>query len=268
MKRFLTLLLGLVVAVGLVACDSNDDDDDPATAQVRVMHASADAGAVDVFVDDQEIQTGVEFGVTLPDPTTGQNVSTSPTVSGYFDVPVGVDAAIEVRDPSSGDAILTVNADQADLEADERYTVIVAGTVSPPSGTSSPQTILLEDAFEASGSNQLFLRLVHGSALAGQVDVVLDGTPVVQNFTFGSASGSFPGQFIAIEVTGQTQTVEIQASSDGTTLLELPVGGDQGVPVEAGQFLTGVAIDVPGSNPPAGALIHVDPPSIVDGSSN
>lgn len=242
MKKLLAIFTALLMAVTLVGCDSNDDGDDGEpdveNAQVRFVHASPDAGPVDVQVDGEDAATG--FAYEFDAQTLDVNAS------GYLDVPVDVDADIVVLD-ASGNQVLSVNADQADLEADTRYTVIVAGAASQQN---SPQAILLEDDFRDLGNDEIGLRLVHGSALAGNVDIYLGGNPLVQDFQFGQDTGvGFAGQFVAQALSGETQTVEVYpAGADPNTTdpaLALAIGGNQGLPVQAGTYITGIAADVP-----------------------
>jgi len=243
MKKLLAIFTALLMAVTLVGCDSNDngDDDEPdvENAQVRFVHASPDAGPVDVQVDGEDAATGFAYEFDAEDPTVIN-------ASGYLNVPVDVDADITVLD-ADGNQVLSVNADQANLEADTRYTVIVAGAASQQN---SPQAILLEDDFRDLGSEEIGLRLVHGSALAGNVDIYLGGNPLVQDFQFGQDTGvGFAGQFVAQGLSGETQLVEVYpAGADPSTdqpALALPIGGNQGLSVQAGTYITGIAADVP-----------------------
>ena len=167
MKKLLAIFTALLMAVTLVGCDSNDDGDDDIdieNAQVRFVHASPDVGPVDVQVDGEDAAT--DFSYEYDAQTLGVNVSD------YRDVPVDVDADITVLGADGNQA--SINADQVGLEADTRYTVIVAGTASQQN---SPQAILLEDDFRDLDSEEIGLRLVHGSALAGNVDIYLGRNP-------------------------------------------------------------------------------------------
>jgi len=242
MKKLLAIFTALLMAVTLVGCDSNDDGDDDEpdieNAQVRFVHASPDAGPVDVQVDGEDAATGFSYEFDAEDPTVIN-------ASGYLSVPVDVDADITVLGADGDQA--SINADQVGLEADTRYTVIVAGAASQDN---SPQAILLEDDFRDLGSEEIGLRLVHGSALAGNVDIYLGGNPLVQDFQFGQDTGvGFAGQFVAQGLSGETQLVEVYpAGADPSTTepaLALPIGGNQGLPVQAGTYITGIAADVP-----------------------
>jgi hypothetical protein len=258
MRRFFTLVLGLVFAVSLVACDSNDND--TPTAEVRFMHASPDIGAVTIVADGEELQSGVSYSST----------TTSPAVTDYFDVPVATDAEIAVQ--SGGSTILSTTAGDANLQEGNQYTVIVAGAqaATQATGTAAPQPIVLRDQFRDLGDGEVGIRIVHGSAFAGPVDVYLtspgtslgDANPLTSSFTFTDAFPTgFKGQFAPQPVSASGSVFTVTPPGDTTAVLQLPVGtgGTGSLPVSTGQYITGVAVDNPSTSPPsAGALVHVD----------
>lgn len=257
MRHAATFFFTLLLAVGLVGCDSSSD---PApTAQVRFMHASPGAGPVNVVVDGSEALSDVSFS--------GEIVN--PTISEYQDVPVTSGAEIEVQAAESGNAVLSTTAGEANLEEDNRYTIIVAGT---PNADNAPRAIVLRDQFRDDlGDNEIGLRLVHGAATPGAVDIYLNqpGTDLIseeliaQNFQFGGDfPGGFAGQFAGQAVSSEGSVLVVTPTGTTTRVLELPVGtGSEGsLQVQPGQHITGVAIDAPGSERPAGALIQVDNP--------
>ncbi len=258
MRNVFTLLVGLLLAVGLVGCDSNGGGEGP-TAQVRFMHASADAGAVDVLVNGEEVASGVTFS---------ENVA-SPTVSDYIGVPVDAESEIEVQD-ADGNTVFSTTAGAANLQENAQYTVIVAGAVA--AGDNTPQPIVLRDRFETQlADDQVGIRLVHGSAGAGAVDIYLtspgdnlDGEdPLVSNFQFtNSFPGGFAGQFAPQAVSQEGSELSVTpAGQKSPVVLNLKVGGSDGLPVQPGEFITGIAIDNPQADPPFGALVQVDTPA-------
>ena len=259
MKDVLAVLFTMLLAVTLVGCDSNDDngDDQPETAQVRFVHAAPDAGPVDVFLDDQEVAG--DFSYKAPTPA-----DASPRTSDYLDVPVDIDAVIDVRAAGTDNNVLSVNVDQANLAANARYTVIVAGADAAQTG--APEAILLRDQFVDLETGQIGLRLVHGSALAADeftngVDVYVadaglqdlsEETPLVADFTFTQDTGQrllgTSGAFAPRDLTqGTQQAVYVTAAGSPTPALQVPIGGDGGLPIAEGQFVTGIAADVPGA---------------------
>jgi len=261
MRRLLTFVLGLVVAVGLVGCDSSGGNEGGPTAQVRFVHASPDAGPVDVVVDGETVASDVSFSEL------NNGVAAPSIASQYLEVPAASGASIEVQD-ADGTTVLSTTVGSIGLQEDAQYTVVVAGAVA--AGDNTPQPIVLRDRFQADlGSNQVGIRLVHGSAGAGAVDVYLtapntevqNADPIVSDFQFRSDfPGGFAGQFAPQAVSSEGSKITVTPAGQNDPLLELRVGGDQGLPVQAGQYITGIAIDNPGADPPAGALIQVDTP--------
>ncbi|NBC86434.1 MAG: DUF4397 domain-containing protein [Bacteroidetes bacterium] len=254
MKDVLAVLFTMLLAVTLVGCDSNDDngDDQPETAQVRFVHAAPDAGDVDVFLDDQEVAG--DFSYKAPTPA-----DVEPNYSDYLDVPVDVDARIDVRPTDSNENLLTVNVDQANLNANARYTVIVGGAQA--ANTEAPQIILLRDQFVDLPANSIGLRLVHASAIAqdnaGPVDVYITppGTdlsqvdPLIPGFEFTQDSGTVSlgtsGAFIQRELSGEPQVVSVTAAGSAQAVVQVQIGGDGGLQISEGQFVTGIAADIP-----------------------
>ena len=251
MKDVLTILFTMLLAVTLVACDSNDngDGDTPsATADVRFVHASPDAGAVDIFLDDQEVAGDVTFQGTQQNPV--------PLVSDYFDIPIGAGATIAVRDQDGNNAVNPLDVDAANLQEDTKYTVIVAGAAS----AGGPEAILLPDRFQGAPDGGIGLRLVHGSARAqqtfGPVDIYVTPPntdlsqvdPLLSGFEFTENSGSdllsSPGAFAPQGLSGETQTVSVTAAGSSQAALEVPIGGSGGFPLQEGQYVTGIAADV------------------------
>mgnify|MGYP006297604337 FL=1 len=230
------------------------------------MHASADAGPVDVVVDGETVVSGVEFSEL-------SNGIAAPSVSSdYYEVPVSVGTTIEVQD-SGGNAVISTTASQAGLQEDAQYTVVVAGAIAAQEqGADTPQPIVLRDRFQRElGDNEVGIRLVHGSGFAGAVDIYLNapGTELqqeellAQDFQFTSDfPGGFPGQFASQAVSEQGSVLVVTPHESTLRVLELPVGGDQegGLSVSGGQYITGVAIDDPSSEPRVGALVQVDQP--------
>lgn len=258
MKDVLAVLFTMLLAVTLVACDSNDDggDTEQATAQVRFVHSSPDAGPVDVFVDDQEVAG--DFSYRAPTQT-----DASPRTSDYLDVPVGVGAVIDVRAAGDGTELYSLNVDGNNgLSENRRYTVIVAGAAA--ANTEAPQAILLRDNFVDLQSGQIGLRLVHGSALAADlfsngVDVYVTDAgqsdlsgeqPLVADFTFTQDTGGrlldTTGAFAPRTLTtGTQQAVYVTAAGSPDPALQVPIGGQGGLPISSQQFVTGIAADIP-----------------------
>lgn len=165
------------------------------TADVRVLHASPDAPAVDVYLDDTIVDalTNVPFG----------------TISDYLEVPAGdhnvkVYATGTTADPVI-DADVTVAAGAA-------YTIAATGALADI----APQ--VLEDDVSPSCSTAK-VRVVHFSADAPAVDVATAGsTPeeaVVKGLEYPDATGW-------LELPGGTYDLEVRLAGETTVALPLP----------------------------------------------
>jgi hypothetical protein len=222
-----------------------------ATAEVRFLHASADAENLTILANGEEVATDFTFN---------RDPATDPALTDYEDVPV--EGTIEVQ-AEDGTSLLTVDASQ--LEPDTQYMVVLAGGLAAgqSTGTSTPQAILLRDEFPDLASDEIGLRLIHASASAPPVDIFLvapgeDTKPenrliegVSFTETFPSRSSSFAVETIPGE--GRILTVPTQVGP-----LELPIGTG-GASFPPGRHVTAIATDTaPGSQFPIVALVQVD----------
>ena len=158
-------LLAPVMAIGLVGCGSDDDNDSgPASSYVRVLHASPDAPAVDVLVNGNAALTGVEFQQG----------------SGYLKLTEG-ENTVALRVSGSD----TIALEQTlTLAANGYYSVIAQDEVA------SLELEVLDDTERRSnGSNDV--TVVHASPAAGDVDLYvtaagadLPNTPNLNNVAF------------------------------------------------------------------------------------
>ncbi|MEZ6185404.1 MAG: DUF4397 domain-containing protein [Planctomycetota bacterium] len=142
-----------------------------ATAKVRVLHASPDAPAVDVLVDDAVALAGVPYKAG----------------SGYLDVPAG---ARNLKVNAAGTTTTVIDVTPT-LDADGVYTAIAVGPLS------AIEPLLLVDDASDPAPGDVRLRVVHGSPTAGQVDVYVTApgddlsgaTPTLAGVSFKDASG-------------------------------------------------------------------------------
>ena len=116
-----------------------------ATASLRVLHASPDAPAVDVLVDDALALGGVPY-------TAG---------SGYLAVPAG---ARNLKVNAAGTATTVIDVTPT-LDPGGFYTAIAVGPLS------AIEPLLLVDDASVPAPGDVRLRVVHGSPSAGPVDV-------------------------------------------------------------------------------------------------
>ncbi len=140
-----------------------------ARADVRVLHLSPDTPPVDVLAglaDDAkgELFTDIPFG----------------TVTDYVPVPTG-NYFIDVT-PADQPDVVAIDIDDLPIDADTFYSVAAIGLLTP--GTDEPAIgplLLIDDAVI---SDQAQLRIVHAAPDAGEVDVLVNGSTVLEDFAF------------------------------------------------------------------------------------
>jgi len=189
-----------VGGAGRVAAQSDE-------ANVRVIHASPDAPAVDIWVNGSVAVEGLEFGdatdwVALP--------------AGSYDVavaPAGADAA---------DAVIEATLD---LEGGVNYNVAAVGFLADITAT----VFTTDTADLAEG--QARVQVVHASPDAPAVDIAVAGGPVlVADLSFPNASG-------ALDVDSGTYDLEVRPAGTEDVALDLP-----GVALDAGTVYDILAI--------------------------
>jgi hypothetical protein len=185
-KIFALIVVGIALVFASVSGVSAAD-----TAKLRVVHASPDAPAVDVYVNGELTLENVAFKGN----------------SGYLDVPAGthnVEVFANGSEYAEGEGVL-----QADLtvEAGKAYTVAAANLVD------ALEFVVAEDSMEVS-EGKAKVRVGHLSPDAPAVDVGLIGGDAL----FSGAE--FPGITDYAELDAGTYDLEIRLP-DGTQVLPL-----------------------------------------------
>lgn len=150
--------------------------------RVHALHASPDAGSVDIFAGDTELVDSAAFGdlATVQVPPGEYTLDFFAAEAGASERPAGDAAA---------------SADTPELEAGENYLAIAAGELT--AATPTFELLPLVDAFNLETDGDALVRVVHASADAPAVDlgtVATSGTlqtpPVLQDLAFGDDSAA------------------------------------------------------------------------------
>jgi hypothetical protein len=182
LTKLLTFALsGMIVAV-TAGCGGDDDDNPPpppapTTAQIRAIHASANTPAVDVFVNGTQISQATAAGQQ----------------TGFATVPSG---PTRIQIASAGAPVSTAPIDiSVPLNSTLRYTAVAVGDSTQSSGAERLQAVLIEDGGAPPGSDNVKLRVVHGTPGVGPVDVFissaagpLPAAPTFANLNFASVA--------------------------------------------------------------------------------
>jgi hypothetical protein len=229
------------------------------TAKVRVLHASPDAPAVDVYLDGAKVGalTAVPFA----------------TISDYLDVPAGTH---DIKVYATGDTSAPVIDANVSVAAGKHYTIAATGAVAAITAQ------VIEDAPSPACDNAQ-VRVVHFSADAPAVDVAPAGAApadaVVKKLAFPDATGY-------LSLPAGSYDLDVRLAGTTTVALALPdvaikacdaysvfaIGSAATPPVGNNPLQAVVAVDAtakPTSAPTAPATDTIDPtqPS-ADGSSS
>ena len=220
--------------ISLVAMDGSGSFgilDTNTPANVRVAHASPDAPAVDVVVNDgfgDPLVPGLLF----------------PEATAYVAPPPG-DYNIKVAPAGTSNAVIDAGVT---LEAGERYTVIAVGLVSD---LSIEPLVLVDDPRRV--ATEAKLRLVHASTLAGEVDIYVTepgasleaSTPAFSAVPFKADTG-----YVSLP----EGTYDVSVTQTGLTI---PAIGPIELTLQAGGVYVAIARDSAGPVFPLG-LITLD----------
>lgn len=254
-KSFLMLTAVLALSVGSAAC--SDDDDDNGTnppvenAQLRAVHASPDAGAVDIYVE------GV--GIVAPNVAYGDVMPYLTVPAGTYNVqlrPAGAD--------SSTDPIYETG--NVTLAADAVLTAVAAGLLNSVDPADSFRIIPQFEGFATPGSGNAIVRILHAGSDAPTVnlDVGADGSNEIMDLArfadTGSAGIDLPGGSpltIGVVVEGLTVTTfTTPALSAGTEYFIIATGLLAQSDITAVDAFSLLAVDEDGS---AGFIQQNDP---------
>jgi hypothetical protein len=179
------------------------------TAKVRVIHASPDAPAVDVYVNGTVALTNVPFF----------------TASDYLDLPAG-SYRVQVA-PTGQPASAAVIDATATIEAGKAYTIAATGLVAD-----IEPTIFVDDLTAPAAGNAK-VRVYHLSPDAPAVDVKpAGGAALISGLAFPEASDY-------LEVPAGSYDLQVTPAGDSAVVIDLP-----GTAVEAGKIYSVFATNV------------------------
>jgi len=201
-------------------------------AFVRVVHASPEAGPVDVFVDGTALLTNFKFS----------------TVTNYVSVPAG-GHTIKVAPAGQGINAAVITQDVS-VNSGLPYTVAAIGTKA--SGFSL--VAFADNNVVTPG--QAKVRVYHLSPNAGPVDVAAGGNKVISALNYKAASDYLTvpagGYTFNVTATQANATVPVPASVQAHTVNSVfAIGLYKGEP--ALTFVVGIANGFPGSAPNTGS---------------
>ena len=219
MKRLFVISTVLVLSLALATSALAQDD----SARVRVVHASPDAPAVDVWVDGSVAFANAPFkGIT-------DYASLSP-------------ATYNVQVTPTGETQPVVIEADLDLAANTDYTVVAVGLLA------DIEPLVLIDNNSAPAAGKAHVRFVHASPDAPAVDIaVADGGPVL----FSDIPFKGVGDYLPVDA--GTYDLEVRIADTQTIALSVP-----GVALNDGTVYTIFAMGLAGGNPALEAVPSAD----------
>jgi hypothetical protein len=205
-----------LIAVLALALLATSADAQAGEARVRVLHASPDAPAVDVYVDGSEAISDLAFN----------------EITDYVSLPAG-DHAVQVFPASAngtGDPVIDVPA--LGLDAGTDYTVAAVGLVA------DIEPLVLVDNNAAPAAGKAHIRVVHASPDAPNVDIFAEGAGVViPDLAFKGASDYLP-------LNAGSYNLEVRPTGTTTVAIDL-----NGVQLDAGKVYTAFAVGLAAGQP-------------------
>ncbi len=226
------LMVMLALVLGLTACPECPADE---TADIRAIHLSPDAPAVDVWTLEPERRIFSDLSFT--DSSTYRVVD-----EGTY--------TLEITPSGAGilDSVLTLEG--LEFEEDNTYTAAVIGWLDNLTG------ILLVDDVTTPPADQIRVRIVHAAPDVGEVDVwnvtdPEDPQPLVENVSFAEASDNLnidAGTYVVgIDVNGDEQpelVFELPQLTAGSILNVFALQDETGEVFLLAHFLDGNTIRI------------------------
>lgn len=218
-----SLVTGLLAVALLVGCDDDDEIAGPgglpATVQLRIVHASPDAPAVDIYAEgsSQPLFQGVAYG----------------DVTGYLGVPAGT-YNIQLRPAGAASSSSPVfETGDVTVETDDVVTAVATGFLGSNDAADRFRVLPLFEEFDPASSGTARVRIVHASPDAPSVaiDVGNDGSPEIASLE--------------------------RFADTGVTGVELPSGSELQIGILAGSPLAPVTAFTTPALPAGGELLVI-----------
>ena len=192
------LKIWAIAALSVFATSCSEDEDDTANQQARVMvvHASPNAPAVDVRVNNTVAASNLAF----------------PSNTQYLNVNAG---AANFKVSPTGTTNYVIDA-TVNLEANKNYSVFAIDSVS------KIKAAVVSDDLTAPASGKAHVRFFHFSANAPAVDIAVTGGAVLfSNRKFNDqATNASLASFTPLNA--GTYNLEVRAAGTNTVVLALP----------------------------------------------
>jgi hypothetical protein len=198
MKKLIPLLI--ISSLALTACPQPPAP--PAPAQVRFVHASTDAGAVDLSLNTTKLTTA-PLAVKTTLPATGYSSQTAGT------------STLDVC--AAGSSICPIKAASITLVSGKNQTVLISGSAAGTGATALTTTVISDDKTAPSVATNFRVRVVNADSALGQLDFYLTAptdplnsvAPFVVDYKTASTYLEKPTGGYRIRVTAHSSTTPI-----------------------------------------------------------
>lgn len=229
MRSYLRTAVAGLAVLALSACDS--DDDIPSQTLVRVIHAVADAPAVDVISNDRVIVPALGFRESTGNVALRTGTST-----------------ISVEAITPGGNVEVIPPTDVVLSQASTYSVVALGSAA---GDITP--LVLENDRGPIAAGNVRVQAVHGAASAPPVDIYVTppGDPIVPGNAIAGGSTPFGAASDRLEIPGGDYRIRVTLPGETTPIFDsgtvtLPTGSDLLV-VAVDNTVAGR--DLPGASP-------------------
>lgn len=185
-----------MITLTLVSCDDDDDDMEVPKAQVMVVHASPNAPAVDVRINNTVALTNLAY----------------PTNSSYTAVNAG-NTNLKVSPAGTTTYVIDANVN---LAANTNYSVFAIDSVT------KIKAAVVTDNLAAPAAGKAHVRFFHFSANAPAVDIAVAGGPVLfSNRSFNDqVTNTSAINFTPVDA--GSYTLEVRAAGTTPAILTIP----------------------------------------------
>lgn len=196
-------------------------------ANIRVVHASPDAPAVDVYIDGRQVIAALPFSKDSP---------YQAITSGRHDIQVFATGANPLRDRP------VIDGRGTSIGADARLTVIALGRLMEP-----VRGVLADDRTAAPAAGKAKVKFIHAAPDAPAVDIAVRGGAVL--FPNTEYMRSYPYQ----EIDARMYDLEVRLAGRTDVVLAVP-----GVNLVAGQIYSLYALGFVSGTPALSAGLFTD----------
>jgi len=222
LKLLMAVLGALALIVSAVPFAGGDASAQSAGARIRVLHASPDAPAVDVYLDGSEAVSDLAFS----------------SITDYVPVPSGAHAVQVFPSSANGSGTPVIDVPTLTLDAGKDYTVAAVGKLA------DIEPLVLVDNNGAPAAGNAHIRVVHASPDAPNVDIFAAGAGVVvPDLAFKEASAYLP-------LAAGSYDLEVRGAGSQTAVLETQL--------EAGRVYTAFAIGLAAGDPALSVKLTTD----------